>query len=132
MNNATATSNQLHSASALTEDQIRKLTRLQNRATAYEIICTKNGSVTRIAYTQRHSQNGLIAILRDRLDSLLAFGVAVDVEFVPSGKGIRRSLTFADGSVIRFSGRTQRGAIIEGEYPFLPSVSNSSITEAAS
>ena len=100
---------------ALSPEQIRALERLSNRATAYEIeIVGADGARFLMQYSQRHSKPGVRQSIFDRWDDIKAR--------FPAIRGFRwhgKECRLDSGEIIRFSGRTQRQAIIEGRLPRL-------------
>ena len=103
----------------LTPEQIAALSRLHNYGTSYEIeAVTPDGRRGLVCYTERHSKRGMRDAMHDRAVPLLAWlgapsGLEMTVE-----RG-RADIALSDGSVVRFSGRTQRDAIMSGELPFI-------------
>ena len=88
-----------------------KLERLRNRGTRYELSCTMpNGQACLAGYT-RPSKMGILSMIRKNGEAWAARIAENDmVNFEKSGK----SATVGPFA-IRFSGRTQRDAIINGE-----------------
>ena len=97
---------------------IAKLTRIQGRATAYEIVLeAPNGDRTLICYTARP---GIASLLRNVAavgPAIAAAANATDLEVDKRAKVV----TLDSGYTVRYSGRTQRAAICEGEYAPLAS-----------
>lgn len=99
-----------------------KLAALHNRATRYEVVAIKQEPIgeTRvlIGYTARHSRHGLLAACRQRGEVMIkALGLNDTSMLFPAKRA-------ADGFdidkwSIRFSGRTQRDAILEGELQYV-------------
>jgi hypothetical protein len=107
----------------LTEEQIRRLERLRNCWTSYEVeLALPDGRRMLVCYTQRRSLAGLREVIRGRWEPLVrAVGIPGspihDTPVMRDG----RAYKFENGSVVRFSGRTQREAIISGELPYIGS-----------
>lgn len=101
----------------LTETQIAKLERLRFHATRYEIeLTTAAGAKWLVAYTPRRNFRGPLAAVQQRGSAILRVaGMPDDATVTRDGASLR----FGDGSVIRFSGRTQRDAISNGELPYV-------------
>jgi hypothetical protein len=91
----------------------RKLARLKNYRTRYEVVFTNGTEKFLLLYTAMHSDRGLLAACRQRYDALLHItgGVA------PYAAKSAGQFTGAEWRAL-FSGRTQREAIIDGELPF--------------
>jgi hypothetical protein len=89
-----------------------KLTRLQNRATLYELAAIHpDGRRILIAYCGRRSRHGLLDACRGHAAALVALTGDKTIGFAPRAAG---GATMGDWS-IRFTGRTERDAIMEGE-----------------
>ena len=101
----------------LTAEQTRKLARLQNCATRYEaVVIRQDGEKRLVAYSGRKSRAGLLTAAQQRGKAVLAFlecNVASTLEW-KNGE-----FRMCDGSVIRWSGRTQRDAIMQGELTYI-------------
>lgn len=105
----------------MTASQIEKLTALQRRGTRHELILTDGSTSYRIAYAARNNRSGLIA--STRAVSARVFETAGSEKgLVTFGKRAADPVAI-DGTVwsIRWSGRTEREAIIAGELPYVPS-----------
>lgn len=112
---------------ALTLEQTTRLEREKYHATGYEVILEHDsGERYLITYTRRRSYAGMrSAVWQNYFDELIAFLRArgmddsARVEWDKSKKQERLSM-HADKApewTIRFSGRTKRECIIEGELP---------------
>ena len=101
----------------MTEAQIAALERLRFAPTRYEIeMVAPSGARHLIAYTPRRNFRGLLDAVRQRGAAIIRrAGMPEDAR----GERAGASLRFADGTVIRFSGRTQRDAIMGGELPYV-------------
>jgi len=102
----------------LTEMQKAKLKSLTSNRTLYEIeMATPSGFKYLIAYASRRSFRGLLDVVRQRGTVILrVLGLPEDTRVERDWAG---ALRFPDGTIIRFSGRTQRDAIMFGELPFI-------------
>jgi hypothetical protein len=101
----------------MTEAQMVKLERLRFAPSRYEIeIVASSGAKHLIAYTPRRSFRGLLDAVRQRGVAILR---VVGMPEETQAERVGASLRFADGTVIRFSGRTQRDAIMHGELPYV-------------
>lgn len=93
-----------------------KLAHLHGRLTRYELTGTNGTRTILICYSVRRGRHTLLEALRQHGAIVLAL-VGRDANFAwerPASRGARLGeWTF------RFSGRTQREAIIEGEHPFV-------------
>jgi hypothetical protein len=106
----------------LTEEQIRRLERLRNCWTNYEVeVALPDGRKMLVCYTQRRSLSGLLSAIFDRWQPISRVtGLPPDDPCAYRDKN-RKEYVLEDGSVVRFSGRTQREAIISGELPYIGS-----------
>lgn len=95
--------------------KIKKLERIKHRSTLYELILEGNGKRYLVAYAPKSGAQ-------------LCRTAFARAEMIVKAAGIPENqpwyLTQSDkattaGFVIRYSGRTQRDAIIEGELPFI-------------
>jgi hypothetical protein len=106
-----------------------KLAQLHNRHTRYEVVVERRSGIVRerhvdaqvilLGYTMRKSRQGLLEVCRRNGQQVIdVLGITADDHLIPAKKA-------ADGFVIggswqvRFTGRTQRDAIIEGEHTFV-------------
>jgi hypothetical protein len=96
-----------------------RLKRLQGRDTAYEIAFHNwDGKVYLVGYA-RPGKASLISAMRRKGDQILALaGDAISDDSVPifTGSGTRVSLYMGD-IIVKFSGRTEREAILSNDYP---------------
>ena len=100
----------------MTKEQ--KLARIHNRATAYEVVAVRGDEQILIGYTTQHSRSGLLGMCRKNGERVIArLMLSTDSMLVP-GKKASDGFALGDWQV-RFSGRTQREAIIEGELPWV-------------
>lgn len=104
--------NAVHPAvSGLTDDQRKKLERIQGRATLYELALMKGDQRLLFCYTRRTGRGirDYMRHLRDTPDSWAALKAAT---------GIDLATWDWNGWVPEFTGRTQREAIMVGELKF--------------
>lgn len=97
-----------------------KLSRLKNYGTRYEIVAECAGHETLlIAYTGRKSFRGLLDAVRNHGPKLVEITEASENV---NAKREGQSLLLGNGWRFRFSGRTQREAILLGEHTFVQNV----------
>jgi len=110
----------------MTPEQERKLARLKNYRSAYELILT-NGTVRYlVCYTSRKSKIGAYRAAQKRFDSLMkATGGISPWVAKPT------EVFHGDEWRIYFSGRTQREAILAGELPFIGNLNQAANQEGA-
>jgi hypothetical protein len=99
-------------ATALSSDQLRKLDRIKNYKTRYELIVTDGEARFLVCYMSSRSMSSVVKAARERLDGIIRTTgdvplVGKDAEYLPG-----------EWRVV-FSGRTQREAIIGGELRFV-------------
>ena len=105
---------------ATTQTTIERLSLLRNYATRYEAICVSaDARRALVAYSGRHSFQGLVAAVRRNGAAVAAF-LGLDDTAIMSRKGAR--LAFSNGAMIEWSDRTQRQAIMEGELPWVGAI----------
>lgn len=98
-----------------------KLARLHNRPTAYELVATSGDRSVLVAYSQSQGRSALLKCLRHREQAVVSlFNEGADPN-VTFGKKASDGATVGAWT-IRFSGRTQRDAIINGELPYVEDV----------
>jgi len=97
-----------------------RLQALHGYATAYEITATNGADVRLVAYTRQKSRHGILRALQRRGQMIIDQHNIT--EETPSTWGPRAAdgLTLGQWS-IKFSGRTEREALIAGEYPLFVS-----------
>lgn len=100
----------------MTTNQAAKLQAIKNRATRYEVVLTNNGDVCRlVGYTARQSRGGLLALVRANGPALLAITkLSEGAKF--SWQGTRAASLGENGWIVKFTGRTQREAVLIGEF----------------
>jgi hypothetical protein len=102
-------------AMPLTERQIRRLESIKNYHTQYEVLLIgPDGQNILIGYTSRHTRKGLLDLLRRHPDAVINL-VGGDAKTTYG----RKMLSFSSGWTAKFSGRTERDAILYGEMPFI-------------
>ena len=95
-----------------------RLELLRNRLTGYEITASNGDRKILIAYSGAKSRHGLLRACQARGEKIIkALEISDDAMFLPAARA-------ADGFKIgdwafRFSGRTERDAIMEGELPYV-------------
>ena len=104
----------------MTSTQINRLTLLQRHATKYEAVVESDGRQSLLGYSIHRSRSGLFTLMRRRGQRLIdALGIGEsDIITWPKPATMGASCETADGrqyARIRFSGRTEREAIISGE-----------------
>ena len=109
----------------LTVEQERKLNRIKNRRTLYETILTNGEKTYLFCYTGRRSRGGLVEILRKRIDDIEKI---VGMNFIEkhslAWKAVGEKWYFIGTKwEIRFSRRTHRQCILEGELQYVGDVS---------
>jgi hypothetical protein len=99
--------------------KLARLARLQNRPTRYEITATREGCDTLlIGYTPRVSRIGLLHVMqRQHVELIARLGIGDDDEIAWHTRPRVHATT--SGWSIGFTGRTQRDAILSGEFPFI-------------
>lgn len=103
----------------LTAEQMAKLARMRDCSTLYEaVIVRPDGAKCLLAYCGQHSKRGLQMALQTRGEHAVRFlGVAPDAR-VTVERG-SQDLRITGGGIVRFSGRTKRDAIMEGELAYV-------------
>lgn len=102
----------------MTETLERKLERLYNRRTAYELVIS-NGAITYLlCYAEARTRKGIFLAVNHRCEKLVPLTGVSHIDFAKR---------VADGAMmgtwsIRFSGRTQREAYIGGELTYVGSL----------
>lgn len=100
----------------LTENQIAKLTALQNYATKYEIVIEiADGRKLRVAYSGRKSKTGILSAVQKIGPQIVALTSMPDDARMEWSKG---AMKLGNVATIKFSGRTQRDAIMSGELAY--------------
>lgn len=101
----------------------RRLTRIMNRPTAYELAVTHpDGRSYLVRYTARKSRDGLYDCMvnaADEINALVSNGGAP--EYFEFAKRAADGATMGAWA-IRFTGRTQRDCICNGELPFIEDI----------
>lgn len=92
-----------------------KLARLKNYQTRYECVMTNGNQTYLLAYSSGRSRDNMLKIVRSRGERIVEITHSESITF---------GTKVADGAVcgdwkIKFTGRTQRDCILEGEHPFI-------------
>ncbi len=103
---------------SLTESQIKKLERLHNYSTKYELIAVADGVKALAGYCKK-GKPSMLSMIRKNGEAWLAAGKSDKMSFVKVGAADHLLLGRCE---IYFSGRTQREAITEGELPWFEDV----------
>ena len=96
-----------------------KVAHLVNYPTRYEVALEHAGRSYLVGYTIRRSRVGLLSKMRERGADILRITEMPESATVAA---CDKTLAFSNGSVIRFTGRTQREAITAGELPYVSAV----------
>jgi hypothetical protein len=99
--------------------QTQKLERLRNRRTLYEVAAIRGESRVLISYAGQHSRHGLmkaISIHGQQIVDVFQLPATARMTF---GEKASDGVTLPGGIVIRFTGRTEREAILSGELSFI-------------
>lgn len=99
----------------------QKLESIHNRATRYELAAIMGERRVLIAYTGRRSRHGLLEACRKRGPQVVALTCPSGEELLNFDKKASNGATIGQWA-IRFTGRTQRDAIMEGELPYVADV----------
>jgi len=89
-----------------------KLENLRNHSTLYEVVICHSSGRSRLIGYGRKSRSGLIATVQQKGDEILR---VVDIPEDFNGAITAHSMDLSGGWIAKFSGRTQRQSIIEGE-----------------
>tara|TARA_R110000803_G_scaffold32357_6_gene71396 strand:- start:3532 stop:4134 length:603 start_codon:yes stop_codon:yes gene_type:complete len=96
-----------------------KLAKLTNRATRYEaLLCHPEHRSLLVGYSARKSFPGLVGLLRIHADTVCSLFTDPGLSFTKEGQDI----VLCGGWSVKFSGRTQRTAICNGERPCIGTV----------
>lgn len=95
-----------------------KLARLQNYATRYELIATDGTQMILLCYSVRRSRQIILETLRKHGPAILQLVNAKEDSAITFEKPASRGVRIGNWA-FRFTGRTQREAIIAGEHPFI-------------
>lgn len=102
----------------LTAEQANRLECRRNRLTRYEVVLVDpDGEKYRLGYTPQPSRRGLLRQARCYGDRVVRVaGLTVNLPFAWRGKGrLGFVADLGNGWTIRFTGRTERDAIVGGE-----------------
>jgi hypothetical protein len=77
-----------------------------------------------VCYTNRRSTSGLLSVIRERWQQIYRVaGIPFEEKMITVEK---KTVKFYNGAIARFSGRTERDAILGGELPFIGSPASGS------
>lgn len=108
-----------HAQPALSAQQVKRLNSIAHFHTAYEAVVVRgDGTRVLLAYCVRKSGRGLRDALRKRWDAVCAF-LALDDEIATFDVISKNEIRAIGGGVIRWSGRTERDAIMAGELTYV-------------
>jgi hypothetical protein len=99
----------------MTSEQERKLAAISNRYTRYEVAAIQGETRIRIAYTMRRSRPGLLEACRNNGPEIIKALAVSDSQMLMFIKANGQWVIELGSWVIRFTGRTQREAILAGE-----------------
>lgn len=103
----------------LTAEQSTRLNRIKNRTTAYEISLRRpDGSIELLCYSCGKSGATLRQVVRKRWDYLQSLAPGAIFGWKRGDTMTLDTVSDGTGFQIRFTGRTQRDAICDGELPF--------------
>ena len=105
----------------MTNEQFSKLEAIQRRATRYELAAIHGDGTTRvlIGYTSRQSRSGIMAKCRQHGELVCKLTCPTGEEIMSWPKPASSGMRIGSDWSIRFTGRTQRDAILEGELQSL-------------
>jgi len=104
----------------LTDSQLSKLERIKRYGTRWELVLvTPAGEQILLRYTAQHTRRGIIEQIRYHGARLVELTGAEQFDSLGEWKG--RGISLGEYRV-RFSGRTQRDAILQGELPYISEV----------
>ena len=104
----------------MTAAQLARLEQIARYATRYEVTAQRdNGERVLIGYTSRRSRHGLLRLLRIHAEQVITLTGCTEDTMMTAGKRASDGFRINDWA-LRFTGRTQRQAIIEGELPPAP------------
>ena len=97
-----------------TNDVLAKLSRIKNYSTRYEMVATNatTGESVLVCYTPRNNRRGMLDAIRNRAEAIKTLANT-------DAATVGRIQVVVGDWTIRFSGRTQREAIIGGELRFI-------------
>ena len=103
----------------MTDQQMQKLEALRNYGTRYEAVVVRgDGEQRLLAYLGRHSLQGLYSATTQRGRAVLAFLVLPDDAQMTFARK-SREIAITGGHTVKFTGRTQRDAISNGELAYI-------------
>jgi hypothetical protein len=92
-----------------------KLERLKNRRTAYELAAIRGDERVLLAYSCGRGRRDILNSCRKRAEAVVRLLGNAEITF---GRTVADGATAGEWS-IRFTGRTQRDAYVEGELPYV-------------
>lgn len=95
----------------------KKLAGLKHYVTRYELVAENGASRVLIGYSSRKSRHGIVSMLRQRLTDKTFYRL-----FTTNEMHVRRVASHGvdiGDYLVRFTGRTEREAMIGGELPFI-------------
>lgn len=99
----------------LTGEQIQKLTRIQRYATRYELAMIKGNERILIRYTAKKTRRSILKECYEFGEKIVAITGVDEIKFADT-----KTVGATSGEwEFKFTGRTQREAIIGGELPFI-------------
>jgi hypothetical protein len=99
---------------AMTTNQTIKLEAIKNRATRYEVVLTNGTDVRLVGYTARKGRPGLMSLIRAHGPAILAV-TNLSQSAIFKFTTTREASLGENGWIVKFTGRTQRDAILAGE-----------------
>jgi hypothetical protein len=105
------------------ENVAAKLERIHNRTTKYEVTATRDGRTVLLGYTRkgRRGMDSLICSDDGRRDAIVK---VLGTNRITYDKKASQGAVMGEWT-IKFSGRTHRDCIIEGEWPFVMTIAES-------
>lgn len=110
----------------LDEKTLRRLKRLQNRLTAYEVeIVHPDGRRVLLCYTENKSKHGIMQAIGKRGRAVIAFLDMDDGATMHVDRG-SQEIRVDGGGIVRLTGRTERDAIFSrNELPYVGTLTRS-------
>jgi hypothetical protein len=93
----------------------KRLERIKNYATRYEMAATKGDRSVLVCYASNRSRQAMHKYIQNRAEQLIKLTGATTMEF---GSRVADGCMMGEWS-IRFTGRTQRECILSTELPFI-------------
>lgn len=95
----------------MTNDTIAKLEEVKYMATRYEVVVVVDGKQHIVGYTARKTRESLLSYARNHLSKFITVDETTAVIW---DSKMKRFNVEGVAACVEFSGRTQRGAIVEG------------------